>query len=396
DLFDTAGVKTTGGSKILAGRVPAADATVVSRLKAAGAIVVGKLNMHEFAYGPEGLNEHYGTPRNPWNLDRFTGGSSSGSGAALAASLCFGSLGTDTGGSIRGPAHHCGIVGLKPTYGLVSRTGVMPLSWSLDHAGPMARTAEDCALLLDAIATFDPTDPTSTPAPRSRGRRKSFQSLVREVRRLRVGVLAEFLAPPTQPDLAARVREAITTLESLVGGVEEVALPRLDEMISSWSTICFAEASAYHEKTLAERGNLFCDDVRERLQLGLAIPAVQYLQAQRVRRAIIRDVKKLFDRVDLLVLPTTQMEAPTIAATMARGSWDSVKDRIKYSSPYNLTGLPAVSVPCGFTDSGLPAGFQIVGPWFGDRLVLAAAHAYEQAAGWWQRRPSLEAVAGRV
>lgn len=393
DLFATAGIRTTCGSRVLRDWVPAEDATVVQRLAAAGAVLLGKLNMSEFAYGD--IHPEFGAPRNPWNRERFTGGSSSGSAAAVAAGLCFGSLGTDTGGSIRGPAAHCAIVGLKPTYGLVSRAGVVPLSWSLDHVGPMARTAEDAAILLDAIAGFDPADPTSvadrdarTAGP-ARARRRSLRALAREIRRLRVGVLTAFLGGGTAPDVAACVRDAIAVLQPLVGAVEEVALPHTDEIIPAWWTICLAEASAYHQPTLARQPEDYSERVRERLLAGLAIPAAQYLQAQRVRRVIVQACAALFRRVDLLVLPAAPMEAPTIAAVMGGGPWDVLRERIRTTAPFNLTGLPAVSVPCGFTASGLPVGLQIVGARFADRLVLAAAHVFEQAAGWWTRRPAV-------
>ncbi|MDR7482338.1 MAG: amidase [Armatimonadota bacterium] len=388
DLFATAGIRTTCGSRVLRDWVPAADATVVQRLADAGAVLLGKLNMSEFAYGD--IHPEFGAPRNPWNLERFTGGSSSGSAAAVAAGLCFGSLGTDTGGSIRGPAAHCAIVGLKPTYGLVSRAGVIPLSWSLDHVGPMARTAEDAAILLDAIAGVDPADPTSATGP-APIRRRSLRALVQEVRTLRVGVLAAFLDGGTAPDVAARVRDAIAVLRPLVGAVEEVALPHADEIIPAWWTICLAEASAYHQLTLARQPEDYSEPVRERLLAGLAIPAVQYLQAQRVRRVIVQACAALFRRVDLLVLPTAPKEAPTISAVMSGGPWDVLRERIRATAPFNLTGLPAVSVPCGFTASGLPVGLQIVGARFADRMVLAAAHAFERAAGWWTRRPPVEA-----
>jgi len=390
DIFATKSIRTTCGSRVLRDWIPDHDATVVRRLAQAGMVLLGKLNMSEFAYA--GVHPDVGAPRNPWHLDRFTGGSSSGSGAAVAAGLCFGSLGTDTGGSIRGPAAHCGIVGLKPTYGLVSRAGVVPLSWSLDHAGPMARTAEDASMLLDAIAGFDQADPTS--ANLGRGRPQSLRTLARNVRRLRVGVLREFLGGSTEADVASCVRAAATTLGRLVRSVEEVALPHADEIVPAWSAICVAEATAYHQHTLARQPEDYGDLVRDRLQVGLAVPAVEYLQAQRVRRTITGDLAALFERVDLLVLPSMLTEAPTVeAATSTHGSWEVLKDRIRATAPANLTGLPAVSVPCGFTTSGLPVGLQIVGPHFADRTVLAAAHVYEQEAGWSTRRPSLPGAA---
>ena len=388
DLFATAGVRTTCGSRILRDWVPTEDAGVVRRLHDAGAVILGKLNMSEFAYAA--IHSDYGPPRNPWNLDRFTGGSSSGSGAAVAAGLCFAATGTDTGGSIRNPAAHCGIVGLKPTYGLVSRAGIVPLAWSLDHAGPMARTVEDAAILLDAMAGFDPADPTSiAEVPGGEGTRARLDAFAPALRSMRLGVVGGQLAKETAADVAARVRAAVGALHPFVAEVEEVTLPMLEEMVAAWWTICLAEASAYHQMTLATRAQDFGPIVRERLLAGLAIPAVQYVQAQRVRREAVLEFDRLLARVDLLVLPATFAEAPPIASADAVHSSDAVRRRTVPTAPFNLLGLPALSVPCGFTDSGLPVGLQIVGRRGEDRLVLAAAHLYERSAGWWTRRPPL-------
>ena len=390
DNITTRGIRTTCGSRILRDWIPQADATVVRRLTEAGCVLLGKANMSEFAFAA--IHPDIGPPRNPWNLDRFTGGSSSGSAAAVATSLCMGSVGTDTGASIRGPAGHCGIVGLKPTYGLVSRAGVIPLSWSLDHVGPIARTVEDAAILLDAISGYDPTDPTSVEVKSGRSHKKSLRSLAREARHLRVGVLAEFLGGFTAPEVAACVRTGIKTLERLVATVEEVALPRIDEAISAWTAICYSEASAYNQQALAQRPQDFSNVLRQRLQLGLAIPAVQYVQAQRVRLMIVVEYAALFRRFDLLVLPSNRTEAPTILeATAPNGPLDDLRERLVHLAPFNLAGLPAASVPCGFISSGLPVGLQIVGPRFSDRLVLATAHLYEQTAEWWRARPQIDA-----
>lgn len=356
DLFATRGIRTTCGSGVLRDWVPDYDAEVVRRLDTAGAVLLGKLNMSEFAYGA--VHPEFGAPRNPWNPDRFAGGSSSGSAAALAAGLCYGSVGTDTGGSIRGPAAFCGIVGLKPTYGVVSRQGVVPLSWSLDHVGPMARTVEDVALLFDVIVErAQPAEPKAVSV-------------------LRVGAIL----PEVQPEIKQRVASALETLASVVAGVEEVSLPDLDETMAVWWTTCLAEAAAYHQPTLAERPSDYGVAVRERLQAGLMIPAAQYLQARRVRRAIDRAFEALFERVDVLVLPATVAEAPTIEAAVA-GSSEGMRERIRLLAPFNVAGLPAISVPCGFTDSGLPVGLQVAGPPWADRTVLALARAYEAASG---------------
>jgi aspartyl-tRNA(Asn)/glutamyl-tRNA(Gln) amidotransferase subunit A len=394
DNFATGGIPTTCGARILRDWIPERDATVARRLAEAGSILLGKTNMSEFAFAA--IHPDFGPPRNPWNLDRFTGGSSSGSAAAVATSLCFGSVGTDTGASIRGPAGHCGIVGFKPTYGLVSRAGVIPLSWSLDHTGPIARTVDDAGILLDAISGFDPSDPTSVSASSLRGQRTSLQNLARDVRRLRVGVLNEFLGGSTTPGVAACVHKALQALEPFIGTLEEVALPRIDEAISAWTTICYAEASAYHQQALARRPQDFSDVLRERLLAGLAIPAVQYVQAQRVRRMVSNAYAALFQRIDLLVLPTNRTEAPTIADAITTTGRDDLRDRLVHLAPFNLAGLPAVSVPCGFTSLGLPVGLQIVGPRFTDWRVLATAGVYEQTSGWSRARPRIGAASQPV
>jgi len=355
DLCATRGIRTTCGSGVLRDWVPDYDAEIARRLDAAGAVLLGKLNMSEFAYGA--IHPEFPAPRNPWNLDRFAGGSSSGSAAALAAGLCYGSVGTDTGGSIRGPAAFCGIVGLKPTYGAVSRQGVVPLSWSLDHVGPMARTVEDASLLFEAMVERAPAEP-------------------KDLRGLRVGAIL----PEVQGDIKERVQAGIETLSSIVAGVVEVSLPDPEETMAAWWTVCLAEAAAYHQRTLAERPTDYSVAVRERLQAGLMIPAVQYIQARRARRAIIRSFAALFERVDMLVLPATLTEAPTLEAAVA-GGWENMRERIRLLAPFNVAELPAVSVPCGFTANGLPVGLQMAGPPWADRTVLALARAFERAAG---------------
>lgn len=390
DNIATRGIRTTCGSRVLRDWIPDADGTVVRRLTAGGCVLLGKANMSEFAFAA--IHPDVGPPRNPWNLNRFTGGSSSGSAAAVATSLCFGSVGTDTGASIRGPAGHCGIVGFKPTYGLVSCAGVIPLSWSLDHVGPIARTVQDAAILLDAISGFDPNDPTSVEV-QGTGRQKSLRTLAKEVRRLRAGVLTQFLGGSTAPDVAARVHSGVNTLGRLIGTVEEVSLPRTEEAVAAWMAICYSEASAYNQEALAQRPQDFSDVLRQRLHVGLAIPAVDYVQAQRVRRQIATEYAALFERIDLLVLPTNRTEAPTIREAIApNGPLDDLRDRLVHLAPFNLAGLPAVSIPCGFTPSGLPVGLQLVGPRFSDRLVLAIAHAYEQSTEWWRTRPQIGAT----
>ncbi len=383
DLFDTAGVRTTAGSKIMADRVPTEDAEAVARLKAAGAVLLGKLNMDEFAYGATGVNPHYGATANPWDPTRISGGSSSGSGAALAAGMTLGALGTDTGGSVRAPSALCGITGLKPTYGRVSRRGVVPLSWALDHVGPMARSAADVALILGVIAGHDPADETSSDEPVP-----DYAKMLegRGLKGLRVGVPREHFFANVNAEVAAAVRGAISTLEELGSQVSEVSLPHIGEAPAAVSAIMFTEALAYHRRWLAERPQDYGDDIRGRLEMGLLYPAVSYIQAQRLRSLIVDEWREsVFDRVDLLAVPATPVPAPSLE----EADLQVTVTLMRLTNPFNLLGVPAVSVPCGFTGGGLPIGLQLVGRWFEEGTVLGAAHAYQQATDWHKRAPPL-------
>lgn len=383
DLFDTAGVRTTAGSKIMADRVPEEDAEATTRLKAAGAVILGKLNMHEFAYGATGANPHYGATLNPWDPTRISGGSSSGSGAAVAAGMALGALGTDTGGSVRIPAALCGITGLKPTYGRVSRRGVIPLSWALDHVGPMARTASDAALILKAIAGHDPGDERSSEEPVP-----DYAKMLEDprLRGLRVGVPREYFFDDVDAEVLAAVRGAIFALGEIGAQVSEVSLPHIAEAPAAVNAIMLPEALAYHRRWLAERPEDYGDDVRRRLEMGLLYPAVSYIEAQRLRSLIVKKWReRVFDRVDLLAVPTTPVPAPALE----EGDLQVTLTLVRFTSPFNLVGLPAVSVPCGFTSGGLPIGLQLVGRWFEEGTVLRAAHAYQHATDWHKRAPEL-------
>ncbi|MDR7481544.1 MAG: amidase [Armatimonadota bacterium] len=386
DIVQTAGIRTTCGSRVLADWVPGEDATVWRRLAAAGAILLGKLNMHEFAFRVP--HPDFPTPRNPWDLERSCAGSSSGSGAAVAAGLCLGALGTDTGGSIRLPAAYCGIVGLKPTYGLVSRAGVVPLAWTLDHVGPMARTVEDAAILLEAIAGYDPADPASArraPEPYRAG-------LGRDLRGVRVGVVRQLLEGVVAPEVVAATTGAAGVLRDLGLRVEPVELPRLDDALTAYRTIVFSEAAAYHQAQLAARAGDYGPRLREQLALGLAIPAAQYVNAQRLRREVIRALGALLQQVDILLCPSAPAEAQPIGqqgVAIDGVLHDSPVVISRFTSVFNIAGLPAISVPCGFSPGGLPLGLQLAGRPFADGLVLAVAWAYEQATGWTGRRPPL-------
>jgi aspartyl-tRNA(Asn)/glutamyl-tRNA(Gln) amidotransferase subunit A len=388
DLYATKGVKTTGGSKILADWVPSEDATVVAKLTKAGAISLGKLNMHEFAYGPEGVNIHYGTPWNPWDREkhRIAGGSSSGSGVAVAAALCAGALGSDTGGSIRIPSALCGITGIKPTYGRVSRAGVLPLAWSMDHAGPMARTASDSALMLSAMAGYDPRDPTSSVLPVP----DYSAALTGQVKGLRIGFLRADFLNDADPVVRQCVEQAAKTLEGLGARIEEVGLPSVGYAAGAAIAILSAEALTYHEEWMKSRPQDYAPDVRERLRAGAFVSATQYLRAQQTRTLIRNEVDGLLAPLDVLLAPTTPVAATPVGQNevMLNGQPQDVRaSLIRFTRIFNLSGHPVASVPCGFTPDGLPIGMQIVGRPFDEATVLRAADAYQRATDWKSRRP---------
>jgi aspartyl-tRNA(Asn)/glutamyl-tRNA(Gln) amidotransferase subunit A len=390
DLYSTKDAPTTGGSKILAGVTPAENATVVARLRAAGAIVLGKLNLHEFAYGPEGLNEHYGTTRNPWDAKthRIAGGSSSGSGAAVAVGLCAGALGSDTGGSIRIPAALCGITGVKPTYGRVSRAGVLPLAWSLDHVGPMARSAADCALLLQVMAGGDPRDPSASERPVP----DYAAALTGDIRELKVGVLRAAFLDAAGLVLQQAVEQALKVLQGLGAWVDEVALRLADQVVgTSWAVIA-TEALAFHERWLRERPGDYQADVRARLRAGAFVTGVQYVQAQRARTLIRDEVSAALGRFDVLVAPGVPIVATAMGqteVTIGKETTDVRSALTRFTRHFNLSGHPVCSVPCGFSAAGLPIGLQIIGRAFDEATVLRVADAYQRATDWHTRRPPL-------
>ncbi len=389
DLFYTAGVRTTAGSRILADFVPTEDATVVARLRAAGALSVGKTNMEEFAYGATSLNPHYGECRNPWDPERIAGGSSGGSAAAVAAALCAGALGSDSGGSIRQPAALCGLVGLKPTYGRVSKHGVVPLSWSQDHVGPMTRTVRDAALLLQALAGHDPRDPASSAAPVP----AYLDGIEAGVAGLRLGLPRDFFFERVDPATEAAVRGAAATLAGLGGRLDDVPLPQAAAAFAAGAAILFAEATSYHERWLRTRPGDYDPAVRARLEVGSALLATDYLKAQRARRLLVEQTVRLFDGVDVLLTPTAAVPAPRRDEHLIRwpdGTEEDVRGAtLRFTRVFNLLGFPAVSVPCGMTTSGLPLGLQIVGRPFAEATVLRVARALELAQPWAGRRPPL-------
>lgn len=387
DLFDVAGVATTAGSKLFATNVPATDSAVAAKLFAAGAVNVGKTNLHEWAFGVTTNNPHFGPTRNPWAFDRVPGGSSGGSAAAVLAGEVFASIGSDTGGSIRLPAALCGIVGLKPTYGRVSLRGAIPLAWSLDHAGPMTRTVRDAAMLLQIIAGFDAADPVSVDIPVD----DYLASIEEGVRGLRIGVVTGSfftrLAAEDRPvpDVAAAVRAAAELLAREGAVVVEVELPRANELHGTQLVVIGTEAGAYHRERIAAHRADYGDDVARRIDLGLTRTGPEYALACRTRDELRRAYATALATWDAVILPTTPTTAPL------REGNDAVAAAARltpFTSPFNLTGLPAISIPCGFDANGLPIGLQIVArPWAEARL-LRVARTYERATSWNERRPS--------
>jgi aspartyl-tRNA(Asn)/glutamyl-tRNA(Gln) amidotransferase subunit A len=365
------------------------DATAVARLEAAGAVTLGRLNLSELALGPFGDNAHHGDAETPWRAGHCAGGSSSGSGAAVAGGLVYGALGTDTGGSIRLPAACCGIVGLKPTYGRVSRAGAMPLSWSLDHVGPLARTVRDAAILLGVIAGVDGRDATASARPVP----DYAATLDGSIAGLRVGVPDRFYGEGLDGDVRAAVDAAVAALRELGAQVVDCALPDPALLNDLANAIARSESAAVHTRIVRESPHALQPAVRTRLEVGFHVSAHDYLQATRLRaRAARTFVDDVFARVDVLVAPTIPEPAPAVAAVKA-GSPDEIVRRMgrfsRLTRPWNALGLPALSVPCGFASDGRPVGLQLVGRPFDEATVLRAGHAYEQAAGWWRRRPAL-------
>jgi aspartyl-tRNA(Asn)/glutamyl-tRNA(Gln) amidotransferase subunit A len=386
DLYYTKGIRTTAGSKILSDYIPAYDATVIARLREAGAILIGKLNMHEFARGATNASSLIGACYNPWDTLRVPGGSSGGSAAAVAAALCFGALGSDTGGSIRIPAAFCGIVGLKPTYGRVSRYGVFPLSWSLDHVGPMTRTVTDAALMLQVIAGHDRQDPTTRTAVVP----DYSAALTGDIQGARLGIPQEFYFEQLDAEVGDSVRAAIQTLERAGAHVEEVSLPLSKYAVAAGRIISLTESAEIHEKFLKTRFADYSPDVRAGFLVGQLILGKHYMKAQRLRSLIRQEMAAALRRVDALVTPTVPIPAPRIGHTtveIGQETVDVMSTLSRLTRPANLAGFPAISVPCGFTQGGLPIGLQLTGRPFAESTILQLAYAYEQETTWHQRRP---------
>ena len=386
DLFDTAGIETSGQSQVLTGRVPDEDCPAAAKLREAGTVLLGKLTMFEFALGGP-KTARYEISRNPWDISKTPGGSSSGSGTAVAAGLCMAALGSDTGGSIRIPAAYCGIVGIKPTYGRVSRRGVLPLAWSLDHCGPMTWTVEDTAIVLQAIAGHDHGDPTSStlPVPDYRA------ALGGGVRGLRIGVPRDYIARPgvgVEPDVGASFEAALSALEDLGASVEEVSIPGLEWATVANSMIMLAEAWSYHEPNLKARPLDYGDAARACFTLGGGFTSGDYQLGMRARSRLRREYAQVMERVDLIATPTMAEAAPDFDFDLL-----PVLMTENFMGPMNFTGMPALSVPSGFSGGGLPIGLQLAGRPFDEATVLRAGHAFEAQAGLLDKRPPVEELA---
>jgi aspartyl-tRNA(Asn)/glutamyl-tRNA(Gln) amidotransferase subunit A len=381
DNIQTAGVRTTAASALFADRVPSEDAAVVRKLREAGAVFLGKLNMHEFAYGGTTVVSHFGPVRNPWNLEYSPGGSSGGSGAAVAAHLCAGALGTDTAASVRMPAAFCGVVGVKATHGLASIRGIIPLSETHDHVGPLCRSVADSALVLSALSGFDPLDPVSIDADHENYR----DAIGRSVSRMRIGIPREPFFTDLDTEIGAAVQQAIELIGKMTRTVTDVKLPAVDTL-----PVVLAEIYAYHAAYVAdaERKKLYQPLTLQRILDGAAVPLPLYVEARRQMAIARHNVAAIFGQIDLLVTPTTMAMPGKVADAVANAPAEI--RLIRNTVPFNALGIPAISVPCGFTRSGLPIGLQISGPRLGEALVFALAHAYEKATEWHRQEPRLE------
>ncbi|PFG74324.1 amidase [Tepidiforma thermophila] len=387
DLYDTAGIETAAGSAVLRGRIPERDAAAAAMLREAGAVLLGKTNTHEFAWGTTTNNPHTGPTRNPWDPERIPGGSSGGSGAAIAARLALGTLGTDTGGSIRIPAALCGCVGLKPTFGRVSRAGIIPMSWQFDHAGPIARTVEDAALLLRAIAGYDPDDFATVPVPVPDYR----AALVPDVRGLRIGVPRDQFFGLLDPEVLVAVEEALETFRSLGAVVEDVdsGFTR-EQVISAWRLVN-VEGRLYHAPYLEQHPEAYSEELRNILLQPLPEPldlATAYLDSYRIKEG----VRRVLQSVDLLAAPTTMRPASRIGEDPVEVEGVQLSTGAAFASltmPFNLAGVPAISIPCGFSSEGLPIGLQLAARPFDEPTLIRAAFSYECATDWHRREPPL-------
>jgi aspartyl-tRNA(Asn)/glutamyl-tRNA(Gln) amidotransferase subunit A len=391
DNIWTRGIRSTAGSKILRDFVPSEDSTAARRLGRTGAVLLGKTNLNEFAYGITGSNAHYGPVHNPWALDRISGGSSAGSGAAVAAGLCAASVGTDTGGSIRTPSAFCGVVGLKPTFGRVSVFGTFPLAPSLDHVGPLARSVADAAILLGAIAGRDPLDPTSSPRPVA----DYLGTLRKPLRKFRLGRPREHYWEKLDAEVRGAADAAVRDMEKRGAVVREVSLPHLKASLDSANDISLAEALHVHEAAgfFPVRAADYGEEVGQRIESGAKVPAHRYLAGFDVRKRLLAEFEAAFQDVDAIVAPTLPVPAPLIGAETLQIDGEETAARpaiVGHSRPANLTGLPAISIPCGFTRAGLPIGLQFIGRALDEATLLRVALSYERTNDWRARHPRVE------
>jgi aspartyl-tRNA(Asn)/glutamyl-tRNA(Gln) amidotransferase subunit A len=386
DMYYDAGKIVSCGSKIRRDFVATTTSTALQRLKDAGTIRLGSLQMVEFAYGPTGHNTHYGAVHNPWGLDHITGGSSSGSGSAVAARLTFAALGSDTGGSIRMPAHFCGVSGLKTTYGRISRAGAMPLSQSLDTVGPLARSALDCALLLGLMAGADANDPTAVSGPLP-----DYMAATREsIKGLKIGVPAAFYVDDLDPEVARILDETMAVLKREGADIVQVELPDQRQLTAACQLVLAVEAAAFHKRWLIERPQDYGPQVLMRLQNGLAIPGVSYLEALRWRGPALAAYLAAVAGVDAVIAPVAPVAAPTLAESDVGNSPDaeSVIQRLtRFTRPINYLGLPSLAVPSGFTNRGLPVGMQLIGRSFDEAMLLRIGAAFQRATDFHERVP---------
>ena len=390
DLIDTAGVRTTCGSALFADRVPTEDAEVVQRLKRAGAVLIGKQNLQEFAYGGTSASSHYGAVHNPWNPKHIAGGSSGGSAAAVAAGMCFGAIGSDTGGSIREPAAFCGIVGLKPTYGRVSTRGVFPLSWSMDHVGPICRNVRDAALMLEAIAGYDVLDPTCVDWPTER-----YAKALSVRTDFRIGLVRQPFFADLDREIELAINEAIEVIRRMSAVSEArpsgraTSLEVLEVDLPSVPTAVQApEVYAVHKDYYANSPELYRPWMRSRLTQAATADTSAYVTDRFALERVRRTVNDVFAEVYLLITPTTPVPPITIEEASNMSPTPSGEVWLRNTRPFNAYGLPTISIPCGFTSAGLPIGLQIAGPRFGEGRVLRFAHAFEQATDWHKRAPA--------
>jgi aspartyl-tRNA(Asn)/glutamyl-tRNA(Gln) amidotransferase subunit A len=382
DIIDTAGTRTTAASALFKDRVPLEDAEVVRRLNLAGAVLLGKQNLHEFAYGGSSLVSYFGEVRNPWNPLYITGGSSGGSAAGVAAGMCYAAVGTDTAGSVREPASQCGVVGLKPTYGRVSARGVIPLSWSLDHVGPIAGSVADVAVLLQAMAGYDAADPASVDAPVN----DYVAALTQPVQNLRIGIPRPYFFADLDSEVSRAVDRALAVLGNMTTDVREISLE-----VDSDRSLQSAESYAYHADSVARSPELYQPETLRRIRAGERVCQEDRARLQRKLAESRQTAVRIFQEVDLLVTPTVPILSPTIAELKQKPEQLRPTELLllRNTRPFNVWGFPAISVPCGFTAAGLPIGLQIAGPHWGEAAVLSLAHAYEKATSWHERKPAL-------